>query len=256
MCVCNRKLQGKLADLCRHAELVTFQRPPQPKMVQHFLAVARKEGLPLSEAQVRGLVVAARGDMRQVYLTMQLNASGGSGGAVVACEKDEQHDVESATRALLSGPTLDEAMELHHVDALSIPMMLQENYPDLAGSLQTTAAIADHLSWGDVVERHMHCAQLWQLERVHSAAVVGAPCVLMARQEQRKLRVSTMWSKVSNCHTREKTMHRLRTALRERNAECGLQAVQLLRASAWSLIGAGDHAALGMRSFYCMPGRL
>jgi DNA polymerase III delta prime subunit len=216
--VCERHEYGRPTDISKNCEIIALRHPSKAKVCAWAKSVAKSEGIGASDATLSEIVEKARGDLRNVLMTLDLNRSGGS---FVADQKDSNMDAIEITRHLFSpesaGDT-SESIRMVHTDFNIITSMVSENYLDLddAASADAIARAADAISHSDVVETRIFADQQWDLwdEYAMFGAVYPASQVRSGARLN-EVRFTRSWSRISNMYLRKSILRQLRTGLRK-----------------------------------------
>mmetsp|Transcript_687 Transcript_687/g.1994 ORF Transcript_687/g.1994 Transcript_687/m.1994 type:complete len:1093 (+) Transcript_687:367-3645(+) len=190
--ICNDKYNQKLKSLRNHCMELEYRKPTAQQIGARMMAIAKQEGLQLTDATMRSLVEGANGDLRLILGQLQMirlrttalsyddaKKHGGN-------SKDEIMSPFEAARKLLDTGSRDmrlgDQIDLVFQDMDLVPLLIQENYlnhkPAQAGSevqqMQLLAKAADSLSLGDGATRRVRMQQNWAL--MPFACVIGSVC--------------------------------------------------------------------------------
>jgi len=179
ICIANQT-PPKLKPIQSACITIKFHRPVKSTIATALLTITKKEGLSLTKTELEGMCERSGNDIRAILNHLQFDH--GSAG-----EKDAslRLDLFSATQKLLGNKriSLTEAEDLVFVDYGMVPLMVQEGYLAASrGSLEETAAAAEQISFGDLMNRRLWNTQDWTLlpHVVHSTAatarMVTGPC--------------------------------------------------------------------------------
>ena len=161
ICVANdARAVASLAKVCLHVKMA---RPTKTVIAAAMEAIAKKEGMSVTRAEIDAMVEASGNDIRAVLNALQMRGSG----KAVAAEKDAtlRMDLFSATQRLFSKKNLPwtEAEDLVFVDHHMVPLMVQEAYLSASRSLEEAVAASDRISEGDLIQRRLFSSQDWSL---------------------------------------------------------------------------------------------
>lgn len=179
ICIANQT-PPKLKPIQSACMTIKFHRPVKSTIATALLGITKKEGLSLTKAELEGMCERSGNDIRAILNHLQFDHG-------AAGEKDAnlRLDLFSATQKLLGNKRigLTEAEDLVFVDYGMVPLMVQEGYLAASrGSLEETAAAAEQISFGDLMNRRLWNTQDWTLlpHVVHStvatARMVTGPC--------------------------------------------------------------------------------
>lgn len=211
-----------------------FARPSAPRVAAYLEAVARKCGVAVDRARVDELARAAAGDVRSALMALDVHRRKADGGADIAHAKDEAEDGLDVAEAILRGErggSVAEGVRAFFQEPGMVPMAVYENYltsmakdADAAG-LAAAAAVAEHYSAADAVDKYIYSHQAWDsLHEAYGAfAVAGPSMVLAARRAARAgaragttapriTKFGTAWSKAHNMSAKVKHVRALRLA--------------------------------------------
>ena len=161
ICVANdARAVASLAKVCLHVKMA---RPTKTVIAAAMEAIAKKEGISVTRAEIDAMVEASGNDIRAVLNALQMRGSG----KAVAAEKDAtlRMDLFSATQKLMSHKRISwtEAEDLVFVDHHMVPLMVQEAYLTASRSLEEAVAASDRISEGDLIQRRLFSSQDWSL---------------------------------------------------------------------------------------------
>ena len=179
ICIANQT-PPKLKPIQSACMIIKFHRPVKSTIATALLTITKKEGLSLTKTELEGMCERSGNDIRAILNHLQFDHG-------AAGEKDAnlRLDLFSATQKLLGNKRigLTEAEDLVFVDYGMVPLMVQEGYLAASrGSLEETAAAAEQISFGDLMNRRLWNTQDWSLlpHVVHStvatARMVTGPC--------------------------------------------------------------------------------
>jgi replication factor C subunit 1 len=164
ICIANEK-PPKLRPIVNACVDIPFRRPLKSTIAMGLEKIAKAEGLRVSRVELEGLCESSGNDIRSILNRLEFYEDKGAG---TEGGKDSilRMDIFSATQSLFRGKrmSLDEAAGLVFVDYNMVPLMVQEGYLAACGdNLEAAAKAAEHLSFGDVLDRRIHTGQDWGL---------------------------------------------------------------------------------------------
>ena len=185
ICITNEKTSPKMRPLLSTCLDVQFSRPTKTVIAKALAAIAQKEGIGCTAAQIQVMCEQGGNDIRAILNLMQFNGRGGAfstdgrAGASAASAKNVTLNMFSAAQKLFSyeGRTasIDGAVELVSADYMMIPLMVAEGYVGAAqGSLDAVATAADRISFGDMLSERIMKYQSWSLLSDYMVNTVSA----------------------------------------------------------------------------------
>jgi replication factor C subunit 1 len=166
ICIANEK-PPKLRPIINVSMDLKFQRPNKITIATSLLSIAKAEGIMISKVELEALCEANGNDIRSILNALEFYGKGEKQG-IQSGLKDAvlRQDLFSATQTLFRQKkmSLSAAEEQVFVDYHMVPLMVQEGYLAASGtSLEAAAAAAEHLSFGDTIDRRIHTTQDWGL---------------------------------------------------------------------------------------------
>jgi replication factor C subunit 1 len=187
ICITNEKTSPKMRPLLSTCLDVQFSRPTKTVIAKALAAIAQKEGIGCTAAQIQVMCEQGGNDIRAILNAMQFRGRGafspdGCAGASAATgpgAKNVTLNMFSAAQKLFSyeGRTasIDGAIELVSADYMMIPLMVAEGYVGAAqGSLDSVATAADRISFGDMLSERIMKYQSWSLLSDYMVNTVSA----------------------------------------------------------------------------------
>lgn len=173
ICIANEK-PPKLRPIVSACVDIPFRRPLKSTIAVALEKVAKAEGLRVTRAELEGLCESSGNDIRSILNRLEFYEDKGAGAEGMGAEgggsagKDSilRMDLFSATQSLFrkKRASLDEAAGMVFVDYHMVPLMVQEGYLAACGDdLEAAAKAAEHLSFGDVLDKRIHSGQEWGL---------------------------------------------------------------------------------------------
>jgi replication factor C subunit 1 len=165
ICIANEK-PPKLRPIVSACVDIPFRRPMKSVIAAGLEKVVKAEGLRVSRAELELLCESSGNDIRSILNKLEFYE--GRAGSGVEGGKDSilRMDIFSATQSLFRGKraSLDEAAGLVFVDYHMVPLMVQEGYLAACGDdVEAAAKAAEHLSFGDTLDKKIHAGQDWGL---------------------------------------------------------------------------------------------
>lgn len=240
ICTCRQHHHGKMLDLTKKGEVVVLPQIPANQLQALADTVQHGEGTLLPRDSVAQLVQQVRGDARQLLVQLEMVFSSRSHHA--SSSNDVLYDVTMATTKLLQGSKacdVPEALMLFGTDVSIVPLMVHENYLDLAAAgrrdMKIVAACADSISYSGVVEEQMYKQQAWELYDHYGVNSTLVPAHHCSHKGKKDLRFGTLWSKISNTFSKKKQLRRLNSRVCNKTSPC-LTTFALLRDTAHGLV--------------------
>lgn len=163
ICIANEK-PPKLRPIINVCIDIKFQRPMKSSIATALLKVVKAEKITISKVELEELCERNGNDIRSIlnqleFYGQETTAGDGNKDAIL------RMDLFSATQKLFSNKssTLDEAEQLVFVDYHMIPLMVQEGYLAASQSIEEARKASEWLSFGDTIEKRIHCSQEWDL---------------------------------------------------------------------------------------------
>lgn len=241
ICTSRQHKHGKMLDLAKKAHVICL--PPIPDIQLQTLAkkVQQDEGLRLRQEDLTQLVHQVRGDVRQLLIQLQMASSSQARTAGTSCN-DVHIDVTTAINRLLQGDkpcTTPEALRMFNTDVSIIPLMVYENYLDMASArkcdIDVVARCADSISASGVMEEQMYSQQAWELYDNYGILSSVLPSFKCCSKGKKTLRFGTLWSKISNTCTKKKSFRRINSRICIRTSP-DLLTIGMLRDMAYKLV--------------------
>lgn len=216
---------GKIVDFAKWCEVVPFPRPSRDRLVAHLATIA---GPAVSQTNLRAIADASKRDVRNAIMALDVARVGASGrSAHTPSAKDNDIDAVNAVRMLIHADaplTVATALRLAHVDTSIVPMMLFENYLDVAPSMEAAATAADAMALANVVEDRMYATGNFDMLDDYFGYAVAAPSfavragVSSLKKTKRNapppaVRFGNLWSRISNAHVRKAATNAIRDAM-------------------------------------------
>lgn len=197
------KLLSKIRDNCT---IINFPQPGYNDMLDMINRICDKEGFKIEG--VRDLILNAQGDMCRLLNHLQelrrihSNKSKISSKSVrELCTtlqmKDNNIGLFDQIKILLHRfPGMEQAQRMFSSDKVFLPLMVHENYPNALSVrkqalsinddhiLNGMEAIAESISFGDVLENHIHGEQLWDMMDTHGFFSCAYPSWYINRWEK------------------------------------------------------------------------
>jgi len=206
---------GKVVDFSKWCEIVPFPRPTVDRLAAHLKTVVARAKLPaMSVANLRAIAEASKRDVRNALMTLDLSR----GKALVPTSvKDNDIDAVNAVHMLIhtDAPlSMATALRLAHADTSIVPMMLFENYLDVATSIEKAADAADAMAFANVIEDRMYATGNFEMLDSYFGFSVASPSLAVrAKKNALPVRFGNMWSRISNMHVKKAGMNAIRDAL-------------------------------------------
>lgn len=223
---------GKIVDFSKWCEVVPFPRPSRDRLVAHLATIV---GPGVSQTNLRAIADASKRDVRNAIMALDFARVGASGRSALALSaKDNDIDAVNAVHMLIHADaplTVATALRLAHVDTSIVPMMLFENYLDVAPSMEAAATAADAMALANVVEDRMYATGNFEMLDDYFGYAVAAPsfavraeagpdkvhssCLKKTRRTAAPptVRFGNMWSRISNAHVRKAATNAIRDAM-------------------------------------------
>lgn len=166
ICIANDISGPKLKPIASVAEVIKFSRPMKSTIAAALHHVAKTEGISITKADLETMCERNGNDIRAILNQLEFFQEDVMD---AGAEKDAIHrtDPFSATGRLLGNRriSLDAAADLVYVDYSLVPLMVQEAYvaANATGSIEDTAAAAEFLSNGDLINKRVWSTQDWGL---------------------------------------------------------------------------------------------
>jgi replication factor C subunit 1 len=157
---CPPKLKP-IVSACTH---IKCSRPVKSTIAAAIMAIAKKENITVSKADIEKLCEENGNDIRSILNRLDFYRGDLMGNA----NKDAtlRLDLFSATQKLFHSrhTTLDQAADFVYVDYFMVPLMVQEAYVAASkGSLDDIVAASEFISDGDLFQRRLQKSQDWSL---------------------------------------------------------------------------------------------
>ena len=157
---CPPKLKP-IVSACTH---IKCSRPVKSTSAAAIVAIAKKENITISKADIETLCEENGNDIRSILNRIDFYRGDLMGNA----NKDAtlRLDLFSATQKLFHSrrATLDQAADFVYVDYFMVPLMVQEAYVAASkGSLDDIVAAAEFISDGDLMQKRLFQSQDWSL---------------------------------------------------------------------------------------------
>ncbi len=185
LCIANERTSPKLRGLAAACLDCRFSRPTKTTIAKTLMAIVKKEGLSITQAELETLCEHSGNDIRSIVNSLQFSSLGAKT-TTKEKGKDEilRTDIFSATGRLFGGygKTMDEKMGWVFLDHSLIPLMVGEGYIQAAEKSKqgaTTALdrawkAADSLTAWDILDSRIRRTQTWGLLPAATACVVQA----------------------------------------------------------------------------------
>jgi hypothetical protein len=157
---CPPKLKP-IVSACTH---IKCSRPVKSTIATAIVAIAKKENITISKADIETLCEENGNDIRSILNRLDFYRGDLMGDA----NKDAtlRLDLFSATQKLIGNrrTTLDQAADFVYVDYFMVPLMVQEAYVAASkGSLEDIVTASEFISDGDLFQRRLQKTQDWSL---------------------------------------------------------------------------------------------
>jgi hypothetical protein len=157
---CPPKLKP-IVSACTH---IKCSRPVKSTIATAIVAIAKKENITISKADIEKLCEENGNDIRSILNRLDFYRGNLMGNA----DKDAtlRLDLFSATQKLFGNrrTTLDQAADFVYVDYFMVPLMVQEAYIAASkGSLDDIVTAAEFISDGDLMQKRLYQSQDWSL---------------------------------------------------------------------------------------------
>ena len=157
---CPPKLKP-IVSACTH---IKCSRPVKSTIASAVVAIAKKENITISKADIEKLCEENGNDIRSILNRLDFY----HGNLMENANKDAmlRLDLFSATQKLFSNrhTTLDQAADFVYVDYFMVPLMVQEAYVAASkGSLDDIVAASEFISDGDLMQKRLYQSQDWSL---------------------------------------------------------------------------------------------
>jgi DNA polymerase III delta prime subunit len=210
ICICNDKYASCLKALKAHCQLVNVYPPTAQRCFTRIKDIANKEGIALTDAQLREIIADGHGDIRSTLNMLQMVKSGG---------KSSSNDLfistfEATKRLFQPRQTLDQRLTLYWQDHDLIPLFVQENYLKTKHSLDKLLKAADSISQGDMVHRLLKEKQDYSLLSTLAVPSVVYPTTLLEGGLNQQLSFPSILGKTSNLRKRKKIHTTIQSKMR------------------------------------------
>jgi hypothetical protein len=180
------KLLSKIRDSCK---IINFPQPGYNDLLEMINRISAKEGFKIEG--VRDLILNAQGDvcrllnhleeLRRIYSgKSKIDSKAVRDLCATLQMKDTNIGLFDQVKILLHRfPGMEQAQRMFSSDKVILPLMVHENYPN-AMSVRKQAlqlkeddifdgmeAMAESISFGDILENHIHGEQLWDMMDTH-----------------------------------------------------------------------------------------
>lgn len=166
ICIANDIGGPKLKPITSVADVIKFSRPVKSTIAAALGHVAKAEGISITKADLETMCERNGNDIRAILNQLEFFQDDVMDSSA---EKDAIHRIDpfSATGRLIGNRriSLDAAADLVYVDYSLVPLMVQEAYvaANKTGSMEDTAAAAEFLSDGDLLNKRVWSTQDWGL---------------------------------------------------------------------------------------------
>jgi replication factor C subunit 1 len=163
ICIAN-ECPPKLKPIISACTHIKCSRPVKSTIAAAIVAIAKKENIAISKADIEKLCEENGNDIRSILNRLDFYREDLMGNA----NKDAtlRLDLFSATQKLIGNrrTTLDQAADFVYVDYFMVPLMVQEAYVAASkDSLEHIVAASEFISDGDLFQRRLQKSQDWSL---------------------------------------------------------------------------------------------
>ena len=163
ICIAN-ECPPKLKPIISACTHIKCSRPVKSTIAAAVVAIAKKENIAISKADIEKLCEENGNDIRSILNRLDFYHED----LMSHANKDAmlRLDLFSASQKLIGNrrTTLDQAADFVYVDYFMVPLMVQEAYvASSKGSLDDIVAAAEFISDGDIFQKRLYQTQDWSL---------------------------------------------------------------------------------------------